>query len=299
MADLTDSHNENSQQIKQFQIAAGTLYVVATPIGNIHDISYRAIETLKQVSLICAEDTRHSQRLMSHYGITTPMMSLHEHNEEARIEQITAKLGTGESIALISDAGTPLISDPGFKLVRGLRQHGAKISPVPGASALISALSVAGLATDSFSFWGFLPSKSKARCERYQALADNKETLVFYESSHRIVDSLKDLSDVMGDRHIVIAREITKNFETILSGTASIVLQQVINDPNQQKGEFVLMVEGVTKAVADEGISSEAKHIMSHLVSELPPNKAAKLAAQITGAKKKDLYQWALQQKTD
>lgn len=299
MADLTDSHNENSQQIKQFQIAAGTLYVVATPIGNIHDISYRAIETLKQVSLICAEDTRHSQRLMSHYGITTPMMSLHEHNEEARIEQIAAKLGTGESIALISDAGTPLISDPGFKLVRGLRQHSAKISPVPGASALISALSVAGLATDSFSFWGFLPSKSKARCERYQALADNKETLVFYESSHRIVDSLKDLSDVMGDRHIVIAREITKNFETFLSGTASIVLQQVINDPNQQKGEFVLMVEGVTKAVADESISSEAKHIMSHLVSELPPNKAAKLAAQITGAKKKDLYQWALQQKTD
>ncbi|GAA4363147.1 16S rRNA (cytidine(1402)-2'-O)-methyltransferase [Kangiella marina] len=299
MADLTDSNKENSQQINQFHPGSGTLYVVATPIGNISDMSYRAIETLQQVSLICAEDTRHSQRLMVHYHIGTPMISLHEHNEEARLGQIAEKLSSGQSIALISDAGTPLISDPGFKLVRGLRQQGFKISPIPGASALISALSVAGLATDSFSFWGFLPAKSKARQERYQQLLDNKETLVFYESSHRIADSLKDLSDVFGERQVVIAREITKNFETILSGTTSIVLQQVINDPNQQKGEFVVMVEGVAKNAADQEISSEAKTVMSHLMTELPPNKAAKLTAQITGAKKKDLYQWALDQKAD
>ena len=297
MADLTDSNKENSQQIKQFTEQAGVLYVVATPIGNIEDISYRAVQTLKDVSLICAEDTRHSQRLMAHYDIRTPMMSLHEHNEEARIQQIADKLAAGECIALISDAGTPLISDPGFKLVRGLRQQGYSISPIPGASALISALSVAGLATDSFSFWGFLPAKSKARKERFKALAEHKETLVFYESSHRIADSLQDLSDVLGERQVVIARELTKNFETILSGDSSNILEQVLNDSNQQRGEFVVMVEGATNAV--DGVTAEAQEVMAQLLTELPPNKAAKLAAQITGAKKKELYQWALQQKDD
>ena len=297
MADLTDSNKENSQQIKQFTEQAGVLYVVATPIGNIEDISYRAVQTLKDVSLICAEDTRHSQRLMAHYDIRTPMMSLHEHNEEARIQQIADKLAAGDCIALISDAGTPLISDPGFKLVRGLRQQGYSISPIPGASALISALSVAGLATDSFSFWGFLPAKSKARKERFKALAEHKETLVFYESSHRIADSLQDLSDVLGERQVVIARELTKNFETILSGDSSNILEQVLNDSNQQRGEFVVMVEGATNAV--DGVTAEAQEVMAQLLTELPPNKAAKLAAQITGAKKKELYQWALQQKDD
>jgi 16S rRNA (cytidine1402-2'-O)-methyltransferase len=295
MANLTDSNKENSQQIKQFTEGTGTLYVVATPIGNIEDISYRAVQTLKDVNLICAEDTRHSQRLMSHYDIGTPMMSLHEHNEEARIQQIADKLEGGESIALISDAGTPLISDPGFKLVRGLRQQGYRISPIPGASALVSALSVAGLATDSFSFWGFLPAKSKARKERFKQLSEHKETLVFYESSHRIAESLQDLTEVYGERHVVIARELTKNFETILSGNSSNLVQQVLNDPNQQKGEFVVMVEGATNL--DDGVNVEAQTVMAQLLTELPPNKAAKLAAQITGAKKKELYQWALQQK--
>lgn len=296
MIDLTDPHNKNSTQINQFD-EKGTLYVVATPIGNIDDMSFRAIKTLQQVSLILAEDTRHSQRLMTHFDIRAPMMSLHEHNEEARIEQIASKLDDGQLVALISDAGTPLISDPGFKLVRELRQRDYAISPIPGASALICALSVAGLATDSFSFWGFLPSKTNARKERYQELSEHKETLVFYESSHRIAESLKDLVDVFGERHVVIARELTKNFETILSGSASIVLEQVNNDSNQQKGEFVMMVEGLSKA--NEGLSVEATSIMMQLLSELPPNKAAKLTAQITGVKKKDLYQWALQQKTD
>lgn len=275
----------------------GVLYVIATPIGNIEDISYRAVETLRQVALICAEDTRHSQRLMSHYDIGTPMISLHEHNEESRIQQIGEQLERGESIGLISDAGTPLISDPGFKLVRNLRQQGHRISPIPGASALISALSVAGLATDSFSFWGFLPSKSGARKDRFAELIERKETLVFYESSHRIVDSLKDLADVFGERQVVVARELTKTFETILSAAASNIVEMVKSDPNQQKGEFVVMIEGARTNIS--GLSAEARTVMSSLLTELPPNKAAKLTAQITGAKKKELYQWALQQKDD
>lgn len=295
MTHLTDSNKTNFETQPEVSASAGVLYVVATPIGNIEDISYRAVKTLQQVDLICAEDTRHSQRLMEHYAIKTPMISLHEHNEEARIQQITDKLEQGKSIGLISDAGTPLISDPGFKLVRELRAKGYQISPIPGASAIISALSVAGLATDSFSFWGFLPAKSRARQARFQEFSDHKETLVFYESSHRIVDSLKDLLEVLGDRPIVIARELTKNFETIISADTSIVIETMLTDSNQQKGEFVLMVEG--NASAGVGLSSEAKAVMSSLLSELPPNKAAKLAAQITGVKKKELYQWALEQK--
>ncbi|NVK20996.1 MAG: 16S rRNA (cytidine(1402)-2'-O)-methyltransferase [Kangiellaceae bacterium] len=258
-------------------------------------MSARAIQTLQQVDLICAEDTRHSQRLMQYFSIHTPMLSLHEHNEEARIEQIADKLTAGQNIALISDAGTPLISDPGFKLVRGLRQKGFKISPIPGASAIITALSVAGLATDSFSFWGFLPSKSGARQQKFEQLAEHSETLVFYESSHRIVACLQDLQSVMPTRNIVIARELTKTFETILSGQVEAVLQQVEQDGDQQKGEFVLMVQGATEQVSE--ISSDAKKLLSALLEELPPNKAAKIVANVTGLKKKDLYQWALEQK--
>ncbi|AOE50479.1 16S rRNA (cytidine(1402)-2'-O)-methyltransferase [Kangiella sediminilitoris] len=279
----------------QVNEASGILYVVATPIGNIDDMSYRAVTTLQQVNLICAEDTRHSQRLMEHYAIKTPMMSLHEHNEQSRIQQIMDRLESGDSIALISDAGTPLISDPGFKLVRELRDKGYKVSPIPGPSAIVTALSVAGLATDSFSFWGFLPAKSSARKARYSELAEHSETLVFYESSHRIVDSLKDLLEVLGDRTIAVARELTKNFETIISSETSKVIEMMLADSNQQKGEFVLIISGNTPS--EKGLSVEAKNVMGSLLSELPPNKAAKLAAQITGTKKKELYQWALEQK--
>ena len=275
--------------------AQGCLYVVATPIGNFDDMSARAIQTLQQVDLICAEDTRHSQRLMQHYNITTPMLSLHEHNEEARIEQIADKLLSGQNIALISDAGTPLISDPGFKLVRGLRQRDLTVSPVPGASAIITALSVAGLATDSFSFWGFLPSKSGARQQKFQQLLDHSETLVFYESSHRIAVCLHDLQKVMPQRNIVIARELTKTFETILSGTVDDVLLKVEQDDDQQKGEFVLMVQGASQQNSE--LTSEVIKLLSALLEELPPNKAAKIVASVTGLKKKDLYQWALEQK--
>ena len=273
----------------------GKFYVVATPIGNIDDISFRAINTLKAVDLICAEDTRHSSRLMQHYAINTPMMSLHEHNEIARIQQITEKLNNGNNIALISDAGTPLISDPGFKLVRELRMLGFEISPVPGPSAIIAALSVAGLATDSFSFWGFLPAKSNARQQKYQQLSSHSETLVFYESSHRIFESLKDLQAVMGERSIVIGRELTKTFETILSGDVSTIIHILEQDPDQHKGEFVVMVQGAE--VNQEELDASSKDLMKALLEELPPNKAAKIAASVTGIKKKLFYQWALEHK--
>lgn len=273
----------------------GTLFVVATPIGNIEDISARAIRTLRDADLICAEDTRHSQRLMQHYQINTPMMSLHEHNEMARIEQISDKLRQKQTIALISDAGTPLISDPGFKLVRELRKQGFRVSPVPGPSAIISALSVAGLATDSFSFWGFLPAKSSGRKQAFNDLSQNRETLVFYESSHRILESLKDLYEILGDRELVIARELTKTFETVLSGMASSLIEKVAEDLDQQKGEFVVMVAGADDKPAAMDLATEK--LMLALLEELPPNKAAKIAAQVSGLKKKTLYQWALEQK--
>lgn len=273
----------------------GTLFVVATPIGNFEDISARGIRTLKDADLICAEDTRHSQRLMQHYQIETPMMSLHEHNEVARIEQIAERLQQGQTIALISDAGTPLISDPGFKLVRELRKQGCHISPIPGPSAIITALSVAGLATDSFSFWGFLPSKSSGRKQVFSNLSHHTETLVFYESSHRILDCLKDLFEVMGDRELVIARELTKTFETVLSGKSSDLVSKVETDLDQQKGEFVLMVSGAEDKITEMDLATEK--LMVALLEELPPNKAAKIAAQVSGLKKKVLYQWALDQK--
>lgn len=232
---------------------------------------------------------------MQHYAIDTQMMSLHEHNEVARIEQIAGLLQQGKHLALISDAGTPLISDPGFKLVREIRKQGFRISPVPGASAIITALSVAGLATDSFSFWGFLPAKSSGRKQVFNDLSQNKETLVFYESSHRILDCLKDLSGIMGSRELVIARELTKTFETILSGTAASLVNLLEQDLDQQKGEFVLIVSGADDKPTE--MDSNTQSLMAALLEELPPNKAAKIAAQVSGLKKKVLYQWALEQK--
>ncbi len=268
------------------------LYVVATPIGNIKDISARAIETLKQVDLIAAEDTRHSQRLCQHYGINTPMISLHEHNEESRVAQIAAKLDSNESIALISDAGTPLISDPGFKLVRALREQGYKVSPVPGPSAIITALSVAGLPTDSFSFFGFLPAKSSSRKQRYQELENRTETMVFYESSHRIAASLQDALETLGNRHAVVARELTKTFETILDGPLIELIDILEKDHNQSKGEFVLMITGIDKRANNVSIDSE--RLLKELLKELPPNKASKIASNFTGISKKELYQIAV-----
>lgn len=280
----------------QTQTEFGTLYIVATPIGNIDDISSRAIETLKNVNQIAAEDTRHSARLCLHYGIKTPMISLHEHNELARLEQIEQQLQQGFDLALISDAGTPLISDPGYKIVRELRQKGYKISPVPGASAIISALSVAGIATDSFGFFGFLPAKSSGRKQKFESLKHRAETLVFYESSHRIEASLSDALAVFGERTMALCRELTKTFETVLYGSISEILVQVSNDNNQRKGEFVVIVEGATEAPEESKVDSEA--LLKALLQELPPNKAAKVAAKITGLKKQQLYQMALDLKS-
>ena len=269
--------------------AAGTLHVVATPIGNLGDLSPRAQEILRGVAAICAEDTRHSGQLLAHFGIATPLLALHEHNEEAIAERMVARLLRGESLALVSDAGTPLVSDPGYRLVRAARVAGVRVSPVPGPCAAIAALSVAGLASDRFAFEGFLPAKSAARRERLRPLAAEPRTLVFYESSHRIVESLEDLCAVFGsDRPAVLARELTKLFETVLDDTLSGLLAAVQADPNQRKGEFVLLVQGAGED-ADARLA-EGRRVYALLGAHMPPSAAARLAAEITGAPRKALY---------
>ena len=209
------------------------LYIVPTPIGNLGDMSSRAIEVLNQVSLIACEDTRHSGKLLSHFGITTKTTALHDHNERARAQWIVDQLAAGQSIALISDAGTPLISDPGYHLVSHVRQSGFNVIPLPGPCAAITALSASGLPSDRFTFEGFLPSKEKARADKLLALKEDPRTLIFYESPHRIEHSLTTMVEVLGaDRHVVMAREVTKTFETFLSGPVSEVLAKVSTDPS-------------------------------------------------------------------
>ena len=269
-----------------------TLYVVATPIGNRGDISQRAIEILQAVDLVCAEDTRHTRQLFNHLAINNELLSLHEHNERERTELIIQKMHAGQSIALVSDAGTPAISDPGFILVRAVRHAGLKVSPLPGPSAVVAALSAAGIATHSFAFDGFLPSKSAARRAQYARYLAEPRTVALYESSHRIQASLEDLIAELGpQRHIAIARELTKLFETILSGDADKVLAQIIADANQRKGEFVILIEGVQKTHAGD---DDILRVLKPLLVELPPKQAAALTAKITGCKKKQAYNLAL-----
>lgn len=269
-----------------------TLYVVATPIGNLADISQRAVQILQDVDLVCAEDTRHTRQLFNHLGINNELLSLHEHNERERTELIINKLREGEDIALVSDAGTPAISDPGFVLVREVRAAGLTVSPVPGASAVVAALSAAGIATHSFAFDGFLPSKQGARRAHYSRYINESRTIVVYESSHRIQASLEDLVEELGgERHIAIARELTKLFETIISGNADSVLEQVAADPNQRKGEFVILIEGVQSVEAGD---EDILQVLKPLLEELPPKQAAGLTAKITGCKKKEAYNLAL-----
>ena len=269
--------------------APATLYVVATPIGNLADLSPRAQEVLRTVAAICAEDTRHTGQLLSHFGISRPLVALHDHNEEAMAERVVARLLGGESMAVVSDAGTPLVSDPGFRLVRAARAAGVKVSPVPGACAAIAALSVAGLPSDRFVFEGFLPAKAAARRERLQRLAGETGTLVFYESSHRIADSLADMAAAFGgDRPAVVARELTKLFETVLDGSLEQLLAAVQADDNQRKGEFVVMVQGA--ADDEEAKIAEGRRIYARLNEHLPPSTAAKLAAELSGAPRKALY---------
>ncbi|MCS6231914.1 16S rRNA (cytidine(1402)-2'-O)-methyltransferase [Shewanella baltica] len=271
------------------------LYIVPTPIGNLGDMSSRAIEVLNQVSLIACEDTRHSGKLLSHFGITTKTTALHDHNERARAQWIVDQLAAGQSIALISDAGTPLISDPGYHLVSHVRQSGFNVIPLPGPCAAITALSASGLPSDRFSFEGFLPSKEKARADKLLALKEDPRTLIFYESPHRIEHSLTTMVEVLGgDRHVVMAREVTKTFETFLSGPVSEVLAKVSTDPNQQKGEIVLMVHGYHLS-DDEAIPTVAINTLKLLCEELPLKKAAAIAAQIHGLKKNALYKYGLE----
>lgn len=275
-------------------MSSGILYIVATPLGNLGDMTPRAVETLTQVQVIAAEDTRHSLPLLRHFGIVTPCIALHDHNERERSAELITRLQAGENIALISDAGTPLISDPGYHLVRAAREHGLRVVPVPGPSALIAALSVSGLPTDRFVFEGFLPAKATARRQRLEELRIDSRTVVFFESGHRIVDSLQDMAQVLGlARRAVVARELTKIFETIQGDTLSGLCQWVQVDHHQQKGEFVVLVQGADRAENAEA-DAEAERIVRLLLNELPVKQAAALAAKITGQKKNFLYSMAL-----
>nr|WP_298249868.1 16S rRNA (cytidine(1402)-2'-O)-methyltransferase [uncultured Halomonas sp.] len=267
------------------------LYVVATPIGNLQDLSPRATRILGEVSRVAAEDTRHTARLLRHLGLQVPMLSLHEHNEAARVEQIDAHLAAGESVALVSDAGTPLISDPGFVLVRELRARGRRIVPVPGACALVAALSAAGLPTDRFSFHGFLPAKSGARRAQLEALAAHTETLVFYESPHRIRDTLADIGAALGERDLVLGRELTKTFETFLQGSARELVARMEDDPNQARGEFVVMVAGAPRREKGSGGEVEGEVLLAALLAEgAGVKQAAGVASRVLGGARKAWY---------
>lgn len=267
----------------------GILWVVATPIGNLGDVSNRAREVLRDVAMIAAEDTRHSRPLLKHLGIATPMTALHEHNERAAVAALLAKLQAGDDIALISDAGTPLISDPGFRLVRAAREAGVRVSPVPGACAAIAALSVAGLPSDRFVFEGFLPAKAAARRTRLRELVNETRTLVLYESSHRIAECCADLCEVFGaEREAVLLREITKLHETCLGATLGEIAERVANESEQRLGEFVLVIAG--RGEEADAKLVEGRRAYAVLRKELPPAQAAKLAAAISGAPRKALY---------
>ncbi len=282
---------KNGQTLTQ----TGTLYIVATPIGNLEDITQRALNTLAQVDLIAAEDTRHSGLLLSHYGIKKPFFALHDHNEQQRARVLVEKLQQGLNIALISDAGTPLISDPGFHLVRDCRNAGIKVSPIPGACAAITALCSSGIASDRFCFEGFLPAKSKARCDKLAELETETRTLIFYESTHRILDTLSDMQKVWGnERYVVLARELTKTWETIVGEPLEQLIAWLKEDGHRIKGEIVLIVEG-KPSVEQEEISAQAIKLLSVLSVELPLKKAAAIVAECFGYKKNSLYQYGLE----
>jgi 16S rRNA (cytidine1402-2'-O)-methyltransferase len=270
-------------------VTQGALYVVATPIGNMDDISLRALSVLRQVDRVCAEDTRHTRQLLAHHGIDRPLLALHDHNESERIPLLLARLAAGEALALVSDAGTPLISDPGFPLVRAAREAGHAVHPVPGACAAIAALSVAGLPCERFCFEGFLPAKAGARGQRLAALAAESRTLVFYESAHRIVESVAAMTEAFGgDRPAVLARELTKLFETVISDRLDGLGARLASDGNQRKGEFVVIVAGAPEPESRQ--LQEGRRLYRGLLEHLPPSQAARIAAELSGAPRKALY---------
>ncbi|NMT64000.1 16S rRNA (cytidine(1402)-2'-O)-methyltransferase [Marinobacter orientalis] len=276
---------------------SGTLYIVATPIGNLEDMSPRATAILSRVSVIAAEDTRHSGRLLQYLGVRKPMVALHDHNERDKAGLVLDRLAASQDVALISDAGTPLISDPGYVLVREARARGFRVSPVPGACALVAALSAAGLPTDRFLFEGFLPSRQGARKAALERLSGESATLVFYESPHRIVETVREIERVMGgERELVLARELTKTFETFYAGPVGRVRESLEADPHGSRGEFVVMIHGASAEELTAG-SVEVDRVLALLLTELPVKKAAKLAAELTGSSKNELYQRALELK--
>ncbi len=282
-------------QHDQAVISASTLYVVPTPIGNLGDITQRALAVLQGVDLVAAEDTRHTGLLLQHFAINARLFALHDHNEQQKAELLLAKLQEGQSIALVSDAGTPLINDPGYHLVRRCREAGIRVVPLPGACAAIAALSAAGLASDRFCYEGFLPAKTKARKDTLQALIEEPRTLIFYESTHRLIDSLSDMVTVLGaDRYVVLARELTKTWESIHGAPVGELLAWILEDENRRKGEMVLIVEG--HKATEEALPAEALRTLALLQAELPLKKAAALAAEIHGVKKNSLYRYALAQ---
>ncbi|MBA1202468.1 16S rRNA (cytidine(1402)-2'-O)-methyltransferase [Pseudomonas capeferrum] len=274
----------------------GTLYVVATPIGNLDDMSARALKVLGSVALIAAEDTRHTVRLLQHFGIDTPLAACHDHNERDEGGRFLARLQAGDDVALVSDAGTPLISDPGYHLVRQVRAAGIAVVPVPGPCALIAALSAAGLPSDRFIFEGFLPAKAVGRRARLEQVKEEPRTLIFYEAPHRILECLEDMEAVFGaQRPALLAREITKTFETLKGLPLAELRAFVAGDGNQQRGECVVLVAGWSAPEDDQAISDEALRVLDLLLAEMPLKRAAALAAQITGVRKNLLYQAALE----
>lgn len=283
-----------------FERESGLLYLVATPIGNLGDMSHRAVEVLKKVDLIACEDTRRSRSLLDEYGIDRPLVPLHEHNEDKAAPGLLSRLQAGESIALISDAGTPLINDPGFPLVRLVREAGIRVTPIPGACALIAALCASGLPTHRFAFEGFPPRKTSARIAFFETLRHDPHTLVFYESSHRIEETLHDLARVFpSSRRLVVARELTKFYETLVSSTVGEACSLLEADPEMRLGEFVLMVEGDRPASPEEGLTPQQQQVLSMLLEECSVKTAATLTAKITGARREQAYRLALEIKSE
>jgi 16S rRNA (cytidine1402-2'-O)-methyltransferase len=276
-------------------IESGLLYVVATPIGNLDDISARALRVLAEVNLIAAEDTRQSARLLRHHGISTPVVSLHRHNERGTMVYLLEGMARGEDVALVSDAGTPLVSDPGAHLVRGAQDRGLRVVPIPGASALTCALSASGMPSDRFVFEGFLPARPAARRQRLRALAGEERTLVFFEAPHRILESIGDLAELFGpERRAVIARELTKLFEEVHAAALSELQVWLRAKPARQKGEFVVVVSGAPERAWGD-VDAADERVLAVLLEDLPVARAAALAAKVTGKKRRSLYQRALE----
>jgi len=279
---------------------AGTIYLVATPIGNLEDMTPRAARVLAEVDLIAAEDTRHSGPLLKHLGVSTRMVAYHEHNEDKKTSELIEQVSAGKNLALISDAGTPLVSDPGYRLVAAAHEAGITVSPIPGPCAAIVALSASGLATNEFLFAGFPPAKQLARQHFLERYAACPQTLIFYESAHRIVDSIADMAAVFGsDRVAVIARELTKKFETIHQDTLGPLANWVATDPHQQKGEFVVLVQGKAGRPDEDAIDAASDKLLKLLAAELPPKKAAGIVAEVSGFSKNRLYQRLISEKSE